>query len=298
MADAPDWPAAWARCLAARLLAPATQQAYARDLAVLQPFCPEDWRATQNSHIRAALRQSHARGLSPRSLARMLAAWRQFFDWLMQEKQLSSNPCAGLRPPKADQALPQVLSVDQAQALLDQHQPEDALERRDAAMFELMYSSGLRAAEVVGARCLDLNLDAAELRVLGKGQKMRVVPVGQQALAAIRQWLVDRALLAQADEAALFVNQHGVALTVRTLERRLQRWQSRTGLAVPVHPHMLRHSCASHLLQSSGDLRAVQEMLGHASLGTTQIYTHLDFQHLAQVYDAAHPRAKKKVDEA
>ncbi|HEX8988304.1 MAG TPA: tyrosine recombinase XerC, partial [Rhodocyclaceae bacterium] len=214
--------------------------------------------------------------------------------WLARRGEIARNPCDGLRAPKAPKHLPKALSVGETMALLDA--PADGvLETRDLAMFELFYSSGLRLSELAGLD-VDGGVDLAggEVRVTGKRGKTRIVPLGEKCSAAIRAWLDQRAGLAGPDEAALFVARGGGRLTPRSIERRLDRWARRHGAGVHVHPHMLRHSFASHVLQSSGDLRAVQEMLGHANIGTTQIYTHLDFQHLAKVYDAAHPRAKKK----
>jgi integrase/recombinase XerC len=243
--------------------------------------------------VRRAVAQLHGRGLSGKSLARMLSAWRGFFDWLIRQRGYAANPCAGIRPPRSRKALPKVLSPDAAAQLLDAD-ATDEWELRDKAMFELFYSSGLRLAELVSLSLADARsaLGDAELTVTGKGRKTRVVPVGAKALQALRAWLEKRAGLARADEPALFVGQRGARVSPRVVQQRLRRWGRKVGL--DVHPHMLRHSFATHLLQSSGDLRAVQELLGHASISTTQIYTHLDFQHLAKAYDAAHPRARRK----
>ena len=210
---------------------------------------------------------------------------------------IARNPCDGLRAPKQPRNLPKALSPDQAKALLDGDAGEtnELLDLRDRAMFELLYSSGLRLAELAGLDCGGgLDLAEREVTVRGKRDKTRIVPLGAKAAEAVATWLARRAEMAAANEPALFVNNRGGRLSPRSIERRLQRWALRQGLGLHVHPHMLRHSFASHLLQSSGDLRAVQEMLGHANISTTQIYTHLDFQHLAKVYDAAHPRARKK----
>ena len=278
-----------------RRASPHTLSAYRHDLArLLDAAGDADARHLQAFQLRRQAMQLHSSGLAPRSLARVLSAWRAWYRWLAKRNEIARNPCDGLRAPKQRKHLPKVLSIDQTMALLDA--PADgALDTRDLAMFELFYSSGLRLAELAG---LDLHggldLDGGEVTVTGKRAKTRIVPLGTQGVAAIRTWLVERALMAAPDEPALFVNRSGGRLGVRSIERRLELWAKRHGAAVHVHPHMLRHSFASHLLQSSGDLRAVQEMLGHANIGTTQIYTHLDFQHLAKVYDAAHPRAKKK----
>ncbi|MDP1956663.1 MAG: tyrosine recombinase XerC, partial [Rhodocyclaceae bacterium] len=220
--------------------------------------------------------------------------WRSFYRWLARRGQLAVDPCVGLRAPKRPRALPKALGIDQTVALLATP-GDDPLAVRDRAMFELFYSSGLRLAELAA---LDvpggLDLAGGAVTVTGKRAKTRSVPVGAKAFAALTAWLDQRVAMAAAGEAALFVSRRGPRLSPRAIELRLAHWAKRSGLGLHVHPHMLRHSFASHVLQSSGDLRAVQEMLGHASISTTQIYTHLDFQHLAKVYDAAHPRAKKK----
>lgn len=272
-----------------------TLTAYRRDLALLgdgQRSKPPE--ALQAHELRRQAMRLHGRGLSPRSLARTLSAWRTFYRWLMRRGVISSDPCLGLKAPKRPRSLPKVLRPEQANALLDAP-AEDTLSRRDRAMFELFYSSGLRLSELVA---LDVSsthdLLAGEVTVTGKRGKTRTVPVGSKAIEALSAWLEKRPWLAAGDETALFVSRRGRRLTPRAVELRLAQWARRHGLGQHVHPHMLRHSFASHLLQSSGDLRAVQEMLGHASIATTQIYTHLDFQHLARVYDAAHPRAHKK----
>ncbi len=268
---------------------------YRRDLDALAAMAgTEPLEKLQAHQIRRFIAQQHARGLSGKSLARMLSAWRGFYGWLNRRRGLAVNPCSGLRAPKTAKALPRTLSPDLASKLLD-GSDDSLLLLRDRAMFELLYSSGLRLAELVS---LDLSagrgIAEGEIEVTGKGNKTRAVPVGSQAAAAVAAWLACRANLARRDETALFVNQRGGRLSGRAVQLRLQQFALRQGVAGGVHPHMLRHSFASHVLQSSSDLRAVQEMLGHASISTTQVYTHLDFQHLAKVYDAAHPRARKK----
>jgi integrase/recombinase XerC len=234
--------------------------------------------------------------LGGRSLARQLSAWRGFFKWLGRGDALRANPCDGVRSPKSPKRLPNALSVDEAARLLAPA-TDDApvLAARDTAMFELFYSSGLRLAELVAldVEALDAALNEGEIRVLGKRNKARLVPVGSKAREALAAWLPLRATLAAEGEAALFVGQRGRRLGQRMIQLRLARQAVAQGLPRHVHPHMLRHSFASHVLQSSGDLRAVQEMLGHSSIASTQVYTHLDFQHLAKVYDSAHPRAKR-----
>jgi len=270
-----------------------TRQAYLRDLHSLHKLLPtQDWRQLDRADIRKALATLHARGLSSRSLARQLSAWRQFCDWLQQQGQLSSNPCQGLHAPKLDKPLPKALPVDGTTALLEHIQGDDILSLRDRAIFELIYSSGLRLSEVVRLDIDDMDLQERLIRLHGKGNKLRIVPIGRIALEWMQRWLAVRQ--AEADCRAVFTGQHGRRLSGRQIEKRLAEWAIRTGMDRHVHPHMLRHSFASHLLQSSGDLRAVQELLGHANLSTTQIYTALDFQHLAKVYDATHPRARKK----
>ncbi len=290
--------AAWLAELAEqRRLSPHTIANYRRDLAQLLAAAegqPLDRLLVH--HIRRFVAGLHAKGLSGRSLARLLSAWRGFFAWLGERGLVRINPCDGIRAPKSPRRLPKALSVDEAARLL---QPDDdgdsRLEARDAAMFELLYSSGLRLAELVGLDrdALDSILSDGEVRVIGKRSKPRLVPVGSQARQALAAWAAVRDALAATDEPALFVNRRGRRIGPRSVELRLARRAVRLGLPQHVHPHMLRHSFASHVLQSSGDLRAVQEMLGHASIASTQVYTHLDFQHLASVYDRAHPRAKR-----
>lgn len=248
--------------------------------------------ALQIHQVRRFVAQLHARGLSGRSIARMLSAWRGFYRYLVRDHGFKSNPCVGLRAPKSAKRLPHALSPDQTNCLLAIEE-SDALALRDKAMFELFYSSGLRLSELTGLSLGDVDSVDGTVRVTGKGNKTRVVPVGKHALVAIDAWLKPRVSIAQAGESALFLGQNGRRLGARAVQVRLKRWAVKQGLDKSLHPHALRHSFASHLLQSSGDLRAVQEMLGHASIATTQIYTKLDFQHLAKVYDAAHPRAKR-----
>ncbi|MBA2352431.1 MAG: tyrosine recombinase XerC [Burkholderiales bacterium] len=248
-------------------------------------------------HIRSFVGRLHARGLSGKSLARMLSAWRCFFNYLARDHGFSHNPCVGLRAPKSPRTLPQALSPDAAVQFLDArssgNDAQTPLGLRDKAIFELGYSSGLRLAELTGLDLTDL-LGDGTVRVTGKGSKTRIVPVGAFARRALDEWIASRALLAGTEEPALFINARGGRLSGRAIQYRIKQWAVKHGAASNVHPHMLRHSFASHLLQSSGDLRAVQEMLGHASISTTQIYAHLDFQYLARVYDKAHPRAKRK----
>ncbi len=280
-----------------RRQSPHTVSNYRRDLKRLLALAGDsDVGSLQVFQIRRFVAQLHAQGLSGRSLGRMLSAWRGFFAWLGQRQLVAANPCDGIRPPKSPKLLPKALSVDEAAALLEPGKDDDpALAARDVAMFELFYSSGLRLAELaaldIGA--LESVLHEGEVRVLGKRSKARIVPVGGKAREALAGWAVLREQFAEADEPALFISRRGARLSHRAIQDRLGRHALRAGLSRHVHPHMLRHSFASHVLQSSGDLRAVQEMLGHASIASTQVYTHLDFQHLAKVYDTAHPRAKR-----
>jgi integrase/recombinase XerC len=279
-----------------RHLAPGTRHNYHQDIETLFALNPGvALERMQPQHIRRSVAQLHARGLSGRTIAHMLSAWRSLYTWLARHRGYSANPCLGLRAPKAPKGLPKALSPEAAGQLLDAP-AETPPEVRDKAMFELAYSSGLRLAELVS---LDLaHADAirrdAEVTVTGKGGKTRSVPVGAKARAAIEGWLQARAVLARAGVPALFVGARGERIAAGVVRARLAQWARRAGLLVHVHPHVLRHSFATHVLQSSGDLRAVQEMLGHSSISTTQVYTHLDFQYLAKAYDAAHPRAKKK----
>ena len=281
-----------------RRQSPHTVSNYRRDLHVLCELAGvTELAAIQSHQIRRFVAQLHARGLGGRSLARTLSAWRGFYRWLGLRGLATQNPVDGVRAPKSPKALPKVLSPDEANRLLEVPVGEsaDLLDLRDHAMFELFYSSGLRLAELAAldVSCL-ADLADGEVRVLGKRSKLRLVPVGSKAREAISAWAARRIELADADEIALFVGQRGGRIGVRMIELRLKRRALLQGLPTHVHPHMLRHSFASHLLQASGDLRAVQEMLGHASIASTQVYTHLDFQHLASVYDQAHPRAKRK----
>lgn len=274
-----------------------TRRAYQRDLALFTAYCMQlgqPWPVAVDSHVmRGFVAHLHRTGLGARSIARSLSAVRGLFEYLIKQGRARENPVSGVRPPRAPRRLPRVLDVDQANRLLSVT-PETALDVRDLAMWELAYSCGLRVSELVGLDLTAVDLEAAEARVLGKGRKERLVPVGRLALAAVRAWLPARALLLRDDEPALFVSQQGQRLGVRMVQTRLKQWALRQGLDTSLHPHMLRHSFASHLLESSGDLRAVQELLGHSDIRTTQIYTHLDFQHLAKVYDSAHPHARRK----
>ncbi|HIF18403.1 MAG TPA: tyrosine recombinase XerC [Cycloclasticus sp.] len=275
-----------------------TLKAYARDLAQLAVYCDEqnlaDWAELDSHYVRQFIAQRHRKGLGSRSLQRELSACRSFFDYLIKMKQLPNNPASGIRAPKAAKPLPHVLDVDQVNALLEV-EPSDDLEVRDIAMWEVLYSSGLRVSELANVNLMNLDLSAKSILVVsGKGQKSRLLPLGGKAIKAIKTWLTIRSGKIKTDEMALFVGKTGARLTTRNIQLRLERWRKKHGLQGRLYPHMLRHSFASHMLESSQDLRAVQELLGHSNISTTQVYTHLDFQHLASVYDKAHPRAKQR----
>ena len=280
-----------------RRLSPHTASGYRRDLDALLRFCDaqdlKDWQALKVSQARAFATYLHRHGLAGRSIARALSAARSFYRYLLREGVVAHNPFAGIAAPKSGKRLPKALSVDQAAHLM-QIEGDAPLVRRDRALLELLYSSGLRLAEIVGIDVADLDLRDGAVTVTGKGGKTRIIPVGSQARAALAVWLKERAGFAATGETAVFLGRNGKRLGMRSVQLRLKQWSRRQGLETPVHPHMLRHSFASHLLESSGDLRAVQELLGHADLSTTQVYTHLDFQHLAKVYDSAHPRARRR----
>jgi integrase/recombinase XerC len=280
-----------------RRLSPHTSSNYARDLRALADFMERGnlaaWKQVDSQHVRVFAARAHAGGLSPRSVQRRLSAVRGFFNYLLREKLVAGNPALDIRAPKAAKRLPGTLDVDQLNHLLD-IPPEDALAVRDKAIMELFYSSGLRLDELVGLDIAQLDLVDRMVRVLGKGQKTRVVPVGRKATEALHAWLRERAALANVGESALFVGRNGSRLKHRAVQLRIAHWARRKGLPSHVYPHLFRHSFATHLLESSKDLRGVQELLGHADIATTQIYTHLDFAHLARTYDASHPRAKRK----
>jgi integrase/recombinase XerC len=278
-----------------RRLSPGTARNYRHAVEQLFALNPDALLESLDAQqLRRAVSQLHARGMSGRTLAYTISGWRGFFGWLVKNRGFSHNPCLGLRAPKSAKALPKALSPDLMARLLDAPASTPA-EVRDRAMFELFYSSGLRLAELVALDVAEApTILKGEVTVTGKGAKIRAVPVGGKAGAAVEAWLAKRPSLAHPGEPALFVGARGRRIGPSSVRYALSQWALRLGLPQHVHPHMLRHSFASHVLQSSGDLRAVQEMLGHSSISTTQVYTHLDFQHLAKAYDAAHPRAKKK----
>jgi len=277
-----------------RRLSPLTCSNYGRDVTELLKLAGEiPLDQLQVHQVRRFVAQLHGRGLGGKTLARMLSAWRGFYAWLARDHGFTSNPCVGVRAPKSVKALPQALSPDEAARLMEIPTDGDPLALRDKAMFDLFYSSGLRLSELVNLPLSQIDLADGMVRVTGKGGKTREVPVGRFAVEAVRNWLPERKKIVQTEEQALFVGRNGTRLTPRAVQYRIKQWGLKLGVSANVHPHVLRHSFASHVLQSSGDLRAVQEMLGHANISTTQVYTHLDFQHLAKVYDVAHPRAKK-----
>jgi integrase/recombinase XerC len=281
-----------------------TVAAYRRDLECLARFCErrryQRWDSLDHVHLRAFAAAEHAAGLAPRSVQRRLSAARTFFAYLQREGSAARNPALDVRAPKVKKRLPATLDADQMAQLLN-FRADDSLSVRDKAIMELFYSSGLRLSELVGLQLSALDMRDRTVRVTGKGNKTRVVPFGRHAHAALEQWLDARARLAPAPRAvddarrsAVFLGRNGRPLSVRAVQLRVAAWARRRGLPMHVHPHMFRHSFATHLLESSADLRAVQELLGHADISTTQVYTHLDFAHLASVYDNAHPRARRR----
>jgi integrase/recombinase XerC len=276
---------------------PRTCDHYQRDLDRLVAWLIEvdipAWSELTIHDIRRYVARLSRDGLSGRSIARHLSAIRRFYQFLLREGLARDNPALDVRAPKSGRRLPKVADVDQISQLLDIN-PDDPLEIRDLAMFELMYSSGLRLAELASLSLPALDLKGREVRVVGKGNKERILPVGGKAVAALNQWLAHRTAMAHEGETAVFVSQRGGRLSQRSIQARLARWGMVQGADQRLHPHLLRHSFASHMLESSGDLRAVQELLGHADIATTQVYTHLDFQHLARVYDQSHPRARRR----
>ncbi len=280
-----------------RRLSAHTVSAYRRELDAFAHWCAQgkllEWTRIESHHIRTFAARSHAGGLQARSIQRRLSALRTFFGFLIREGVVPTNPALDVRAPKAGKRLPHTLDVDQMGALLAM-KPNGPLQLRDLAMMELLYSSGLRLAELVGLGLGDLDLADRTVRVMGKGSKTRIMPVGTQAVAALQRWLQERPALAAVDEQAVFVGSRGRRLGARAVQLLVARHARAQGLPTGVHPHLFRHSFATHLLESSRDLRAVQELLGHASISSTQIYTHLDFQHLARIYESSHPRARRR----
>ena len=275
-----------------------TVKSYQRDIKHLTNYCIDKsipyWTDLKQSDIRSHVASRHRQGISSTSLQRELSAIRSFYNYLLKKRLAENNPAQHIKAPKQARKLPKTLDVDQINGLLEAG-TNSALEIRDLAMFELFYSSGLRLSELAALNLTDVDLPDNSLIVrTGKGGKSRLLPIGSKAATAINNWLQQRLKNVAASESALFVSNRGTRLSQRSIELRLNQWCKKKGIAEHIHPHMLRHSFASHLLESSQDLRAVQELLGHSNISTTQIYTHLDFQHLADVYDKAHPRAKKK----
>jgi integrase/recombinase XerC len=282
-----------------RRLSPLTCENYRRDLKTLAAWCEKSgvgsWGDLDSEHVRAYSASCFRKGLSARSIQRRLSASRTFFRYLVREKKVDKNPITSVSAPKGKKRLPGNLDADRMARLLDI--PGDgAIVDRDRAILELLYSSGLRLAELVDLNIGDVDIHDATVHVTGKGNKDRIVPVGRQALKALRQWGITRSDLANADERAIFVSTRGTRISSRSVQARVKHWAKKQGIDANVYPHLFRHSFATHVLESSHDLRGVQELLGHANISTTQVYTHLDFQHLAQIYDQTHPRARKKSD--
>jgi len=280
-----------------RRLSALTCKHYRRDLISLQIYCEQidikRWPQLDHDTVRSYAASSFRKGLSPRSIQRRLSAARTFFRYLLREKHVKKNPVESIRAPKAGKRLPENLDADRMARLLN-FSGKGPLVARDRAMLELMYSSGLRLAELTDLNLGDVDLADATARVTGKGNKDRILPVGRYALEALAAWLKERVTLAANDESALFVSRKGTRISPRSVQARVDYWAKKQGISTKVYPHLFRHSFATHLLESSHDLRAVQELLGHSDISTTQVYTHLDFQHLAQIYDKTHPRARIK----
>jgi integrase/recombinase XerC len=280
-----------------RRLSAHTVVSYRRDLTCLAEFCAKEsigrWAELRTHHLRRYAAASHGAGLNPSSVQRRLSGARSFLKYLIKEGKLEVNPAVGVSAPRGARRLPTTLDVDQMASLL-KIEGDDPVAVRDCAMLELFYSSGLRLSELTGLDLGDIDLTDGMVRVTGKGSRMRLVPVGKTARTAVNAWLRVRSTIADVAEKAVFVGVRGERISPRSVQARVSYWARRSGLGQRIHPHLFRHSFATHVLESSGDLRGVQEMLGHANISTTQIYTHLDFQHLAQVYDKAHPRAKRK----
>lgn len=280
-----------------RRLSPLTCKNYRRDLETLATYCEQsgvgEWKDLDSEHVRAYAAACFRKGLNAKSIQRRLSASRTFFRYLIREKEVSKNPIASVSAPKGKKRLPDNLDADRMARLL-QIKGDGPIVDRDRAILELLYSSGLRLAELINLNLGDVDMHDATVRVTGKGNKDRIVPVGRHALKALQQWGITRPDLAAVDEKALFVSNRGSRISSRSVQSRVKHWAKKQGIDTNVYPHLFRHSFATHMLESSHDLRGVQELLGHANISTTQIYTHLDFQHLAQIYDQTHPRARKK----
>ena len=292
----PDLEAFYTYLESERRYSPHTLQAYRRDLDAFIAFSRQhkldDWTQVDDLHVRAFVASQHRKGLSGTSLQRQLSSIRSLFNYLCRHHRADSNPAQGVPAPRAAKRLPETLSVDQLECLLA-FPGDDALACRDRAVMELFYGCGLRLSELTGLDLADINWDQRSITVTGKGRKQRHVPFGSKAEQALKQWLQHRSIDAEPDQKALFISRNGRRISNSSVQQRLKKRALQQGVGISLHPHMLRHSFASHILQSCNDLRAVQELLGHANLSTTQIYTHLDFQHLAGVYDKAHPRSRK-----
>jgi integrase/recombinase XerC len=296
--SAREWLAKFLRHLATeRRLSAHTDANYRRDIELFIAYCEKqglaEWTQVDSQHVRTFAAQEFRRGQSPRTIQRRLSAIRTFCNYLLRERVITANPGVDVQAPKAKKRLPETLDVDQMSQLLS-FRTDGELSVRDKAIMELFYSSGLRLSELTALDLADVDLRDRTVRVVGKGNKTRVVPVGRYAVEAISKWLNERTGVALPGETALFVGKSGERLGQRAVQLRIAEWAKRQGVGVHVHPHMFRHSFATHLLESSQDLRGVQELLGHANISTTQVYTHLDFQHLAKIYDASHPRARRK----
>ncbi|KPU83045.1 site-specific tyrosine recombinase XerC [Psychromonas sp. PRT-SC03] len=280
-----------------RGLSPITIKNYSRNLAefmrLLAPQKINSWQDLNSDHVRLIIKELHQKGIKSRSIATKISALRSFLEFLVQDEVITFNPAKGVVTPKLDKPLPKNISVDEVFQLLNIHE-DDPLSLRDQCMMELMYSSGLRLSELVGIDLKDLKLREAEVMVLGKGSKQRLLPITKKAVNSLRAWLQVRPDFCEAGEKALFVSKQKRRISTRNVQMRMEKWGIQQQLPSHLNPHKLRHSFATHMLESSGNLRAVQSLLGHANLSTTQVYTHLDFQHLAEVYDKAHPRAKRK----
>ncbi len=280
-----------------RRLSQHTHKNYRQDVNALCAYCRNeglrDWRQVNNYHVLSFMARQHRAGLSPRSIQRRLSAVRTFFNYLIREEVVKANPGVGVVAPQTPKRLPETLDTDRMAHLL-QFEGQDPIITRDRALMELLYSCGLRLAELVSLNVDDPDLNDRTVRVVGKGNRTRVIPIGRYAVRALRDWLKNRDQLAAEGQNAMFVSNRGNRLSPRSVQARVRTWALKRGISTKVNPHLFRHSFATHLLESSGDLRAVQELLGHADIRTTQIYTHLDFQHLARIYDKAHPRARKR----
>ena len=270
---------------------------YHRDLISFLIYCEDNnlssWGKIDAEHIRSYSALKHRTGLGAKSIQRNLSSIRSFFRYLIKEKELKNNPAQSIRPPKSKKRLPENLDADSMMQLLD-IKKDGFIPDRDKAILELMYSSGLRLSELINLNITDIDLSDATVNVLGKGNKERIIPIGRYAIKALKKWLRAKNNIKHSENDALFISKHGSRLSARSVQSRLDYWAKQQGISTKVYPHMLRHSFATHLLESSQDLRGVQELLGHANISTTQIYTHLDFQHLAQIYDQTHPRARTK----